>query len=218
MLVLLRKRNHSHASLVFQHNLLRALTVALVAFGFVASTPAAVQFSHGDLQYTMSTGVITSIVDADGTVVARDGAPAKLGCLRLLDKEVPAWGEELADATVALPFEARYGQTADDGPTELKTRFSGGEDGTLVVEQSGSAEAGALHGIQWGIAGIPLDYDIIVPGGSGLRLDRDAPGSYFNFDYPLGWEAQFVIIARKDGGVWVRADDAQGRYKNLRIW
>jgi hypothetical protein len=89
--------------------------------------------------------------------------------------------------------------------------------GDLVIRQKVDASQPGVWGVGWSIADIPLDYAILVPGGSGLRLTRDTPGPTFQYDYPLTWEVQFVIVEGPRGGFWAWAEDPQGRFKRLVV-
>lgn len=49
-----------------------------------------------------------------------------------------------------------------------------------------------------------------------LSLD-EVPGRRHQFDYPIGWEAQLVIVEGDNRGFYVWADDARGRFKRLVV-
>ncbi len=89
--------------------------------------------------------------------------------------------------------------------------------GDLVIRQKVDASEPGVWGVGWWIADIPLDYAILVPGGSGLRLTRDTPGPTSQYDYPLTWEVQFVIVEGPRGGFCAWAEDPQGRFKRLVV-
>lgn len=89
--------------------------------------------------------------------------------------------------------------------------------GDLVLRQECQTQGKGVWGVSWALGGIPLDFAIVVPGNSGLRLTRQAPGKEFVFDYPMGWEAGLVIVEGPEGGFAVWADDAEGRYKRLVV-
>ena len=88
-------------------------------------------------------------------------------------------------------------------------------DSGVIITQQGETAAKGLSGISWGIAGIPDDFEILVPGCSGQRFSADAPTGRREFDYPMGWEAPFVLVQGKQGGVLIRAEDERYRFKNL---
>lgn len=85
----------------------------------------------------------------------------------------------------------------------------------LAITQRGEFVAKGLAGISWGVAGIPDHFEVLVPGRSGQRFGTDAPAGRQEFDYPMGWEAPFVLIQGKQGGFLIRAEDEQYRFKNL---
>ncbi|HEO70062.1 MAG TPA: hypothetical protein ENN80_02290, partial [Candidatus Hydrogenedentes bacterium] len=89
--------------------------------------------------------------------------------------------------------------------------------GDLAITQRAKAPEPGVWGVQWTIGRIPLEMNVIVPGRSGIKLTHRSPGSGHEFDYPVGWEAQFVIIEGEGRGFWVWADDVEGRYKRLRV-
>ena len=89
--------------------------------------------------------------------------------------------------------------------------------GDLVIRQQASTADTGVWGVGWWIADIPLDYAVLVPGGSGLRLTRDTPGSSFQYDYPMSWEVQLVVVEGPRGGFCVWAEDPAGRFKRLVV-
>lgn len=89
--------------------------------------------------------------------------------------------------------------------------------GDLLLDQSCETKSSGVWGVSWAIGGIPLDQAIIVPGNSGVRLTKEAPGREFVFDYPISWEAGLVIVEGPGGGFAVWADDPRGRFKRLVV-
>ena len=198
--------------------MLRHLSVFLLVLAAGTTAWPGVIINAGELRGEFTAGVFTSLADRSGTIYANGPQPNGRGNLRLLDGDLVPAADGEQTRTLDLPATIRYRKFAGERVGELEVTISaGGSAGELIVQQSGKAGPG-LHGVQWGIAGVPTDYDIIVPGRSGIKLDHDVPGGYFGFSYPLGWEAQFVIVQGKKGGFWVWAEDAKGRYKTLRIW
>ncbi|MFQ6097225.1 MAG: DUF6259 domain-containing protein, partial [Armatimonadota bacterium] len=93
-----------------------------------------------------------------------------------------------------------------------------GEDrgsGEVVVSVEGHGTEKGCYGVQWGIGGVSDEYDLIVPGRSGIRITRDDPLGEYRFGYPGGWEAQFVIVQGDEGGFCVWAEDRDGVFKEL---
>ncbi len=89
--------------------------------------------------------------------------------------------------------------------------------GDLVISQSCTSNEPGVWGVSWSIEKIPLEAAIIVPGRSGVRLAADCPGRRHQFDYPIGWEAQLVIVELPSRGFYVWAEDVKGRYKRLVV-
>jgi hypothetical protein len=87
----------------------------------------------------------------------------------------------------------------------------------LTLRQQARAPSKGVWGVSWTVAQIPLEYAILVPGNSGLRLTADSPGPRHQFDYPISWEAQLVIVEGTGRGFYVWADDTKGRYKRLVV-
>ena len=54
------------------------------------------------------------------------------------------------------------------------------DTGDLVIRQRAVAAEKGIWGVGCWVADIPLDYAILVPGCSGLRLTRDTPDRRFN--------------------------------------
>ena len=103
---------------------------------------------------------------------------------------------------------------ATDGTWEVQPDESSGD--LLINERCFTKEPG-IWGVSWGIGGIPLDQAIVIPGYSGVRLTREAPGREFSFDYPMGWEAGLAIVEGAGRGFSVWAEDVKGRYKRLVV-
>lgn len=89
--------------------------------------------------------------------------------------------------------------------------------GDLVVRQQAGSPQKGVWGVGWSIAQIPLDYAIVVPGLSGVRLTKELSTPRQQFDYPMSWEAQLVVVEGRGHGFYVWADDAKGRFKRLVV-
>ena len=98
----------------------------------------------------------------------------------------------------------------------MRTRFES-EPGTgdILVQQEGKLTTNGLVGVSWGIASVPDQVEVLVPGCSGQRFGADAPAQRRVFDYPMMWEAPFVLIQGQRGGVIIWADDHSHRFKSL---
>ena len=87
----------------------------------------------------------------------------------------------------------------------------------LILKGEGSSPTPGVWGIECRLGPLPLSYNLIVPGRSGVRLTRETPGRKHTFDYPLGWEAQFLIGEGNWEGLYVWADDPKNCFKRLTI-
>lgn len=103
-----------------------------------------------------------------------------------------------------------------NGINRLNTRLRALPGGETAVLQRAECVRPGLVGLQWGIA-IPDDWELLVPGHSGLRFSADSDFQPMRFDYPMTWEAQFVLIQGKRGGVLIHAEDNAQRFKRLFV-
>jgi len=152
------------------------------------------------------------------TYTAGQRADRGTGLLRPGDQAV--WAETAteqapnADGPQKRISEARW----DSGEVLTTTVEAAREGGDFLVRQSGRGNATRLWGCQWGIAGLSDDaVSLIVPAWSGIRLGKGAPFQEGMFDWPGGWEAQMLVVQGKRGGMWIRAEDADDRFKGVSI-
>ena len=117
-----------------------------------------------------------------------------------------------ADAEIRLG-----GFTGLNGAAADMTFHTDPANGEITLHQHAVSSAKGVWAVSWSIADIPLDYAILVPGNSGLRLTADTPGGLHQFDYPISWEAQLVVIEGPWHGFYVWADDVKGRFKRLTV-
>ncbi len=103
-----------------------------------------------------------------------------------------------------------------EGESRLVTRWQAQSDGDVLVTQEATSSTPGLAGVQWGWA-VPDSWEVLVPGHSGQRFGADSPYQTRRLEYPLEWEAQFVLIQGKRGGVLIFAEDVATRFKTLRI-
>jgi len=92
------------------------------------------------------------------------------------------------------------------------------ESGDLVVEPSAFSGRAGVRAVRWNISGIADGYRLIAPLYQGTEADLEEPllqGSAF--PWPFQWEAGFALLQGKRGGFWVRAEDTQYRYKQLKV-
>jgi len=89
--------------------------------------------------------------------------------------------------------------------------------GGVQLEQTASVNAPGLSGASWGVAFIPERWEVLVPGNSGQRFSSDAPYETRTFEYPMEWEAPFVLVQGPKGGVLIQAADPRMRPKALTV-
>jgi len=89
--------------------------------------------------------------------------------------------------------------------------------GDIVITQYASVAAKGCAGAAWCLGDVPPDVEILVPSNSGQRFGRDTPAQTRVFDYPVGWEASFVLLQGPNGGVMIWSDETQPRFKNLVV-
>jgi hypothetical protein len=92
-----------------------------------------------------------------------------------------------------------------------------GATGDLTLTLHCQAPQKAVEGVQWTLGPVPLDMNVIVPGFDGVKMTAGSPAGSMGFEYPMGWEAQLVIIEGRGRGFYVWADDTEGRYKALHV-
>lgn len=111
----------------------------------------------------------------------------------------------------------RYDRFSGLEGAQAEATYRTSAEGELIVAQKASSPEPGVWGLSWAIGRIPLDYAIVVPGRSGIRLSSDSPGRRHQFDYPIGWEAQLVVVEGPEGGFFVWAEDDRGRFKRLVV-
>lgn len=70
---------------------------------------------------------------------------------------------------------------------------------------------------EWKLSGLQFD-EVIVPALGGQVLTNDmVPETILSYKYPFWWNAQFVIGALGDDGIWFRMKDPEPNMKLLRV-
>ena len=86
------------------------------------------------------------------------------------------------------------------------------ETGDLLIHQKGFSKTGGIEHIMWGFGNLSNAFvDIIAPIEGGQILEFS-----IGYEYPGYWQAQLAILQGERGGVFVRSDDTQYRFKTLR--
>jgi hypothetical protein len=121
-----------------------------------------------------------------------------------------------ANSATRLEWAAEWEQPGKAVAGWMRTRFERDpETGDILVQQEGKLATNGLVGVSWGIASVPDQIEVLVPGCSGQRFGADAPAQRRTFDYPMTWEAPFVLVQGQRGGVVIWADDHSYRFKSL---
>ncbi|MCW5977661.1 MAG: hypothetical protein KIT09_06270 [Bryobacteraceae bacterium] len=92
------------------------------------------------------------------------------------------------------------------------------ETGDILVEPSAYSSRPGVRSCRWLVKGLRRDLKLVAPfyQGSSLALD-DALIRDSYWDWPRYWEAALAIFQARSGGFWIHTQDAQYRYKALRI-
>jgi len=164
-------------------------------------------------------GSVVRLTDADGTQYV--GPPAEARGMSLYRGESGHWAMSVESGTTLAPGSSSvqtYEAFSELDAAQAEARYElDAATGDLLIRQTARTAASGLWGVGWWIADIPLDYAILIPGGSGLRLTRETPGPTFQHDYPFSWEAQLVVVEGPQGGFYAWSDDTQGRFKRLIV-
>lgn len=127
----------------------------------------------------------------------------------------PPWSPESVAATRPAPGVIVHRSLA--GEDRLSTRCLARSDGTVEVKQDAAGDTPGIYGASWSVATIPERLEVLVPGNSGQRFGPDAPYETRTFEYPIGWEAPFVLIQGPKGGVLIQAEDPTLSPKALSV-
>jgi hypothetical protein len=205
------------------------LAVLVLTFLGLAARSQASTLSTGRWRAEIRNGRIVSLVNClTGENLVRPGAGGLSAGLQRLGEELDA---ERADRRSERRGAGWLEQTAiwldssGAARAKLSTRFEiDRRTGDLLVTQMGSAPAGGLYGAAWALGEVRAPVEALVPGNSGQRFALSTRGgrrlfSYGHrvFDYPTGWEAAFALVQGRRGGVIVRAQDPEYRYKALTV-
>jgi len=119
-------------------------------------------------------------------------------------------------------------RTGVGGRAGLRTTITWPDKGTLVtacvpdgqgfrIQQSAATKETGLYAASLGIARVPDGVRLLVPATSGQCFDSRAPWLTHVFDYPIAWEAPFVILQGQRGGVLIHAKDPRLRPKTIVV-
>ena len=190
------------------HRYLAAILTTVILVPVVAMGQPALVTNHGTT-YGFQEGGLVSLRCQDGLDLVRPGETATSLLLHRLDgdHEVRADEEEQAGRFVLADGEAG---------TSILARYDADGDELVLGHAVTSAESG-VWGVEWFIGEIPLEMNIIVPAVSGMKLTQDSPGRTWQFDYPISWTNQMVVVEGPAGGFHVWAEDTRNVFKRIAI-
>lgn len=163
-------------------------------------------------------GILVELSEPDGQIFASfDDTSEFLTCLHRMDAEIRVGAAKTRQVEDIPGGKAWTFSAFEKLPgTRLRTAVTANGD-EITIRQQAECPQKQLWGTEWSIQGIPLDYTVIVPGRSGIRLTTETPGSRSVYDYPMAWEAQLVIVEGKEGGFYVWARDPNLAFKRLIV-
>ncbi len=167
-----------------------------LVLGWLGTVPAmALTVGGGDIEATVTDGVVTELRN-------------KLTGERLSGRagDLCGWWRQQGPGSFTW-------QSGAAAAVDTSIRAVGDK---LVVQQRVEGREPGLRGVQWGLT-VPSSASILVPGHSGLQFVADGPLSAMDFQYPQGWECQFVLVATARGGFLIQATDVAQHYKRLSI-
>ncbi|MCX6358302.1 MAG: DUF6259 domain-containing protein [Armatimonadetes bacterium] len=190
-----------------------AWLTAVAALLCATGAGAQVRVTAPGLTAQFDRGAVTRL-EAGGKLLATGGT-ASAGILRV-GAEHGVTSNPRGAATPGKPASVAYPslQGLSGGAVRAGYSVVGGE---IAVTQEASSPQPGVIGVRWAIDGIPFTYNILVPGGGGVRISKRSPGTAWGYDYPITWEAQCVLVEGPGHGLRVWAEDALGRYKRLRV-
>jgi hypothetical protein len=186
------------------------------------SSPQAAMLNTKTCALAVSNGVIVGFTNrlCSEPLVWAAGQEAGLSALHRLNRDElrveQAKLRPRPNSLTRLEWAAEWEPSGKPAAGQIRTWIEA-ESGTsdILVQQEGQLATNGLVGVSWGIASVPDDVEVLVPGCSGQRFGKDAPAGRRTFDYPMMWEAPFVLIQGQRGGVIIWADDAAHRFKTL---
>ncbi len=190
-----------------------------IAWNHAAQGAESLQIRSGRFAAAVRNGSLVRLKSAAGLEFVQEPAePRGTGIHRVPATHWATASDESGELSKDQALTRQSGKFTDLSDATVDTSYRlDAASGDLVLEQRARSPADGVWGVSWWIADIPLDFAILVPGGSGLRLSRETPGSRHQFDYPISWEAQFVVVEGPGQGFFVWAEDPQGRFKRLVV-
>lgn len=92
------------------------------------------------------------------------------------------------------------------------------ETGDLIIEPSAYSSRPGVRSCRWTLRGIPPDMEVVGPSHGGIKVKLNDPlVTNIRWEWPMFWEAGFVILQRPGSGFWVHTQDDRFRYKGLKF-
>ncbi|HLE56370.1 MAG TPA: DUF6259 domain-containing protein [Rhodothermia bacterium] len=107
--------------------------------------------------------------------------------------------------------------TNDEGAYTASVTVAGDDEGIGFHLVASGPEP--IWMVEWTIHGLKLD-EVIIPALGGRRISSEMPdGLVDSFQYPVWWNAQFVIgsSGSQSGGIWLHSGETRPRMKVLRV-
>ncbi|MFP4502671.1 MAG: DUF6259 domain-containing protein [Candidatus Hydrogenedentota bacterium] len=190
--------------------------IALTLFTVLAAD--ALEIETESMRARFERGALVTLTDMAGRDFLRQADPPPALTIRRTGRDhSPGAAEVIAPWEPGKGARMRCNAFAGLPDAAAEIAFRPGPRGGIVVQPEARTGKAGVWGVEWPIARIPAEMDIIVPGRSGLRFTKDLPGMHHVLDYPMQWEAQMVIVQGENAGFWVWADDKEGSFKRLTI-
>ena len=202
---------------------MKYLLIGCCAAALCSRIAAAESLSSKSLKVEVKGAQINSLTNVltRELLVTQSNIKPKIGLHRLGETEMRADKADKQDrqvTTVSITQTAEWHKADGSSRAAMRTIYTIDKPtGDIIVTQTGNAVNKGLYGISWALGDVSQTAETLVPGNSGQRFGSDAPSGLRDFDYPIGWEAPFVIIQGIRGGVIIRAEDPSYRFKNLIV-
>lgn len=148
-----------------------------------------------------------------GATLTKEGATVLVPHVRTIEElPVVTWREVSANAV-------EYVFTSDSGDSCTTIRYSiDAETGDVLVQQSGCGTRKGLSAVRLGLGTVICRGNLLIPAFNGIKASRGDRFYEFEsstWEWPTGWQLQWVAFDDQDGGLWVHARDTQGRFKQV---
>ncbi|MBP5274514.1 MAG: hypothetical protein ILO36_06230 [Abditibacteriota bacterium] len=132
----------------------------------------------------------------------------------LANKAGAKTGIRLGDGSLVPYAGEGLSLAAGDARAEFTLSSVSGSESVIAVKASAP---GDLAGAGWGVSFSDKGTEVFVPQYSGASYSAGSIEGDWQFGYPQMWEAQFVIIQKKDEGWLIHADDDMEFFKTLYL-